>query len=349
MNLNKFLNGFSRLVMAPEGDGGGASGGGSSASAGAPTTATTDTNSNASASATTGTTAGQAAQASGDQTSATASVPAGVGAQTGDPNANTGDFKTRLGDLAKDPTIANFANEADMAKALIETKKLVGQKLGIPGPDATPEAKAAFYEAMGVPKDGAGYDFKKPEGLPDKLAELYSPENSKEWADFFREHGIPKEAANAIRNKYFQEVQKDIEGMLQEADKSDEAFGKVAAEIYGDNAKANAALQSVRTMVEKHVPAQLKAGMEQLSNTALLIMAATIRGETMALTGEDKTISRDNGTSSDGKTVSQLRDEARALQALPEYNSPFTPKGKSAHEKVVADVKAIYDRIGKMG
>lgn len=102
-------------------------------------------------------------------------------------------------------------------------------------------------------------------------------------------------------------------------------------------------------MVEKHVPAELKAGMDTLSNTALLIVAAAIRGETMALTGEDKTISRDNGTSSDGKTVAQLRDEARQLQALPEYSSPFTPKGKNAHDEVVAKVKGIYDRIGKMG
>lgn len=202
---------------------------------------------------------------------------------------------------------------------------------------------------MGVPKDGDGYDFKKPEGLPDKLAELYSPENSKEWADFFREQGVPKDVANAIRDKYFKEVQKDIEGMLAAADKSDEAFGKIAAEIYGDNAKANAALQNVRTMIEKHVPASLKPGLEQLSNTALLIVASAIRGETMALTGEDKTISRDNGTTSDGKTVAQLRDEARQLQALPEYSSPFTAKGKNAHDEVVAKVKGIYDRIGKMG
>lgn len=346
MNLTRFLNGTSRFCFAPEGEGGAT--GGSSAAAGAPTTAVTDTNANASASATTSTTAGAAAQASNEQTSATAAVPAGVGAQSGEAT-NTGDFKTRLGDLAKDPMLAGFGSEADLAKSYLETKKLVGQKLGIPGADATPEAKAAFYEALGVPKTADAYGFEKPTDLPEKLAEIYDPENQQEWAEFFREQGIPKEAANAIRNKYLAEIKKDMDGIMAQADKSDEAFGQMAAKIYGDNAKAQAAMQNVRTMIEKHVPPELKAGLDGLSNSALLIVASAIRGETMALTGEDKTISRDNGSSSDGKTVAQLRQEARDLQALPEFSSAFTAKGKVGHDKVVADVKAIYDRIGKMG
>lgn len=319
--------------------------------AGAPSTVTTNAgDTQNSVTATTGTTAGEAAKASTEQTSAAAAVPAGVGSQAADPKA-TGDFREGWDDsLKNDPSLKDFKDTASLAKALVDTKKLVGQKLGIPGPDASPEAKAAFHEAMGVPKEAAGYEFKAPEGLPEKIAAIYDEKHSEKWAGFFKELGVPKEVANAIRNKYFEETKAELEAFAKQADQSDEDFGKMAAQIYGDNKKADQALQNVRAIVEKHVPDALKAQLDSLSNSSLLIVAAAIKGETEALTGEDRTINRDGGGGgNDGKTVDQLRAEARELQALPEYSSPFTAKGKQAHADVVAKVKAIYDRIGKMG
>ena len=323
-----------------EGEAAGATGGTSSVSA--------DTNSNATASATVSTTAGDAAKVSNDQSSAAASVPAGIGSQAADTSVNS-DFRAEWpDDLKKDPYLSGFKTPQDIAKALIENKKMVGQKLGIPGPDATPEAKAAFYEALGVPKDPAGYEFTQPDDLPDALKETYDQEHADKWAKRFKDLGIPKDAAAALRKEFFAEVSEEMKGVMAQNDASEATFNKLSLEIYGDANKANEALQNVRTMVEKHVPANLKAAMAEMPSAALLAIASVIRGETMALSGEDKTISRDNGASSDGKTVAQLRDEARSLQALPEYSSPFTAKGKTAHDEAVAKVKSIYDRIGKM-
>jgi hypothetical protein len=346
MNLTRFLsfNGFSFLMDQASGDGAAAGGG---APAGAPAKATTSTTSNDSAAATAGTTAGDAAKASNDQTSAAASVPAGVGQDQGDKGVAP-DFKTSLGELAKDPALASFNSTADLAKSFLETKKLVGQKLGIPGPDATPEAKAAFNEAMGVPKEAAGYEFKPPENLPAALKDTYDEANAQKWAGLFHKHGVPKEAANTLRNELFAEIGKELEGMSEAADMSDEAFGKVAADIYGDNAKADQAMQYARTIIEKHLPAPLKAAMGQLSNTALLAVAAAIRGETIALTGEDKTIGDDGQTTANGKTVAQLREENREMMKDPAYNSPFTPKGKQAHEDLTKKVKDNYALINQM-
>lgn len=331
-----------RFCMSPD------EGGASSAVAGAPATASADTNSNASASATAGTTAGDAAKASSDQSSASASVPAGVGSQA-DSTATAGDFRTGWDDTLKnDPSLKDVKTSADLAKMYLDTKKLVGQKLGIPGPDATPEAKAAFYEALGVPKDPAGYDFKVPDNIPEAMKEAYDEEHAKKWAGLFQKHGVPKEAAQALRNELFAEISEEVKSMQEAADVSDKQFAELAKSIYGDDAKASAALQSARTIIERHLPAPLKAALGQLSNTALLAVAAAISGETKALTGEDKTISREGGDAGGGQTKEQLRAEARRLQALPEYNSPFTAKGKEGHEEVVKNVKALYDRIGKM-
>lgn len=343
MNLTRFLDSTSRFCMAEDG---GASGGASDGAA--PSKVSTDTNSNASASATVGTTAGEVAQASGNQSSASASVPASVGTDTTKAEPATGDFRSDWpDDLKKDPYLSGFKTPQDLAKALAENKKLIGQKLGIPTKESTPEAAAAFWEGLGVPKEPAGYELKVPDDLPEPLKASYDEANAQKWADIFKKNNVPKETANALRNELFSELKKEMEGVTSDIAKSDEEFGKMAAKIYGDNAKADQALQSVRTMVEKHVPAELKGAIGELSNSALLIMAATIRGETIALSGEDKTISRDNGDTGSGKSVDQLREEAREIMASPEYQSPVT-KGKVAHDDAKKKVADIYKRIGEM-
>jgi hypothetical protein len=338
MNRTRF-NFFPRFCMDQAGDGQGGA-------AGAPAKATAATTSNDSASATAGTTAGDAAKASSDQNSAAAAVPAGVGQDGGDKGAAP-DFKASLGEFGKDPAVATIGNAADLAKAFIETKKLVGQKLGIPGADATPEAREAFYTALGVPKDTAGYDFKQPDNLPEALKASYSQEHADKWAGIMKKHNIPKEAASALRQELFAEVTAEVGEMKAEVEKSDKQFAELARSIYGDDAKANTALQAARTMIEKHLPAPLKEALNQLSNTALLAVAAAVSGETKALTGEDRTIGTE-GAGASGKTISQLREEAREMQKLPEYSSPFTPKGKTAHEDLVKKVKDIYSQINQM-
>ncbi len=343
MNQTRFFSFLPRFCMDQQsGDGGAAAGG---AQPGAPAKTTAATTSNDSASATVGTTAGQAAEAEKTQTSQAASVQQPVGQQAGDGKTG-GDFRAEWPDeLKNDPALKDFKDTAALAKAYADTKKLVGQKLGIPGPDATPEQKDAFYEALGVPKEAAGYDFKIPDNIPEALKSTYDQAHADKWAARMKELGIPKEAAQALRADLFKEIADEVGEMSAEVEKSDKQFKELAVSIYGDEAKANAALERSRAIIEKHLPAPLKAAMAQLSNTALLAVAAAIGGETKALTGEDKTISRESGETASGKTIAQLREEARSLQALPEYNSAFTPKGKTGHDDVVKRVKDIYAEI----
>jgi hypothetical protein len=62
-----------------------------------------------------------------------------------------------------------------LAKNYVETKKLVGNSVQIPGKDAKPEQIAAFREKLGVPKDVSGYAEVKLatiEGLPPVSEEM---------------------------------------------------------------------------------------------------------------------------------------------------------------------------------
>lgn len=64
-------------------------------------------------------------------------------------------------DLKADKSLESFKDVGALAKSFVETKKLVGQKaLAVPGDGATPEEKAAFHAALGVPKTPAEYKLK---------------------------------------------------------------------------------------------------------------------------------------------------------------------------------------------
>lgn len=64
-------------------------------------------------------------------------------------------------DIRGDKSLADFKDPAALAKSYIATKAMVGQKaLAVPGENATPEERAAFHAALGVPKTPAEYKLK---------------------------------------------------------------------------------------------------------------------------------------------------------------------------------------------
>jgi hypothetical protein len=284
-------------------------------------------------------TAGDAAAASQESTSASASSPAlGTQADTATP-----DFKTSLGDFGKDPALADFKDAQTLAKSFLETKKLVGQKLGIPADDAAPEAKAAFFKALGVPDTEEGYGFTD-EGLPEALKASYSAENAKKWEGIMKEHNVPAKTAKALRDAIIKEAAEQAGKIAADTSRSDADFDKIATQIFGD--KKEAALQSARTVIEKHIPPELRERMANLPNDALLATAAALSGQAKETTGEDHVLGQ-NGEASASQTAEQLRTEGRALMASPEFSDPFA-KGKEAHEAVKSKVKALYERASQI-
>jgi hypothetical protein len=72
-----------------------------------------------------------------------------------------------------DGTLAKYKSPIEAFRALIEAQKVIGQGvLKLPGPDAKPEERAAFYDRLGRPKDAAGYaEVKAADGIhPEGLA-----------------------------------------------------------------------------------------------------------------------------------------------------------------------------------
>lgn len=329
------------MVMAPEGgDGGGggasggdAGGGDAGAKADGPMTKVTVND---------GTQGGN---------SGSASTPFAAGdANTGEDGGKV-DYKTLMGEYAEDPAFEAFKTDdgfdiQKIAKSYKETKALVGQKLGIPGEDASPEAKAEFYKALGVPEQGTseayGLRTEAPENWPEGVT--YDTEIGGKFAEKAKELNLTPDQAKGLQ-EWYDGMTVDMIGEIgQDAGMSEQEFDKVATDMFGD--KKDQILQDANVLLQKYVPEDIRADIaKSVPNTVLMAMAAAITGETKHLTGEDRAIGQDAGAS--GENAQQLRDKARKLMQDPAYNNPFA-KGQEEHERLKKEVRGIFQRIDQI-
>lgn len=61
-------------------------------------------------------------------------------------------------DLRSHKSLTKFKAPGDVAQAYVNLEKKLGERVAPPGDDATPEAKAAWRAALGVPADANGYE-----------------------------------------------------------------------------------------------------------------------------------------------------------------------------------------------
>lgn len=274
-----------------------------------------------------------------------ASASAGAPFVGGSEPAQTMDWGKMMGDYIKDPSFDAFKT-ADggydvqkIAKSYKETKSLVGQKLGIPDANATPEAKALFYKSLGVPEKAEEYGFQPPEGIPEALKNSYDPAVLNEFAGKAKELNLTKDQAVSLQKWFDGKQMEAYKGMEADVSKSDEEFDKLATGLFGD--KKQEALQNANAILQKAVPEALRADFANMPNSALLGMAA-IAKHFSSQGGEDKVLQNIQG--SPARSVSELKNEARDIMRTPEYSSPMA-KGREAHEAAVKKVKEIYAQV----
>lgn len=138
-------------------------------------------------------------------------------------------------------TAANFKTLPDLVKSLLHTKQLASGKtegmIKLPGENATPEEKAAFAKALGVPEKPEDYGFKKPDG---EMGNFYNDEQVSAFGKVAVELGLSKAQADGLLqwqlgiSKEFADTElEEGKKYLQEREtKLKEAFGtRVDAEV----------------------------------------------------------------------------------------------------------------------
>ena len=145
-------------------------------------------------------------------------------------------------------TLGRYKSVTDLAKTVIEQRKMIGNKnlVAIPGADAKPEEIAAWRKAIGAPETEEGYDFNIdpaliPKELQDKLPESakLTPELMKPFASWAHKHSIP---ASAI--KEFAPIQAAMDAARQQAaidmiiDADNQTLAEITKEWGGEEAAA---------------------------------------------------------------------------------------------------------------
>lgn len=104
-----------------------------------------------------------------------APAPPGATNGAGVAPAASADWRASLPEeLKAEPSLGGFKDVGALAKAWVETKRMVGDAVKIPGPDATPEQRAAYNKRIGVPDSPEDY------AKTIKLPEM--PKDHPEWS-----------------------------------------------------------------------------------------------------------------------------------------------------------------------
>ena len=163
-------------------------------------------------------------------------------------DANLGWRAALSDDLKQHPLIKDYQKPSEAIRDLVAFKESEGRKLLIPDMEkATAAEKAAYYVKLGRPEKPEGYEFTKPEGLPD---EMFNPKLAGDFAQFLYEKGAPKSLAQDIYKWYNQMVidssktVKDQEAQKEAATKqvTEEAVNKLKNEWVGDKFTENTAI-----------------------------------------------------------------------------------------------------------
>ena len=163
-------------------------------------------------------------------------------------DANLGWRAALSDDLKQHPLIKDYQKPSEAIRDLVAFKESEGRKLLIPDMEkATAAEKAAYYAKLGRPEKPEGYEFTKPEGLPD---EMFDAKLAGTFAQFLYERGAPKSLAQDIYKFYNQMVMdgskslKDQEAQKEAAEKqvTEAAINKLKDEWKGDKFTENTSI-----------------------------------------------------------------------------------------------------------
>ena len=234
-------------------------------------------------------------------------------------------------------TVKDFPS---LFKALDGAQSLIGttrQELACPVADAPQADWDAYYTRNGRPATADEYkeaEVVYPEGM------AHSDEVSKQMKAICHKHGLSV--------KQFDGLSKDYTGLMIETFKtqagaqvtSDAEFETLANQTFGDS--KDKVLETAKKIINEHKPKGFETHLASLDNKSLILLAGVLDSVRTKYMSEDFNITPQGAGG--GKSVDELRSDARVLMAKPEWSNSFHP----GHETIKAQVKEIYDTVEKL-
>ena len=112
-------------------------------------------------------------------------------------------------ELRQNKTLRNYKSAEEVAKALIATKKFVGEKgIKIPDENTAPEEVSQFYSKLGWPSDVSEYKIDRSKELPQ---EVVSKEDITPYLQKFHELHLTQEQVQGVMSVYDDSIKSAIE------------------------------------------------------------------------------------------------------------------------------------------
>jgi hypothetical protein len=211
--------------------------------------------------------------------------------------ASTPDLLSQIPeDLRNEPSLKNIKDLGSLAKSYVSAQRMLGSSVRIPGPDASEEVKAdfynkvgsipgvvklpdpndkasvdAFYEKLGRPKTADEYVVK----VPEEIAAYIEPEKVNGFKQLAHNLGLNKQQTEALTGFYMSNTQADIQRMAAQKNNTEAELKQVWGADY--DARLNAAKD-----VARHFSAKFPNEVTELVNSpagrnkVFLMMAAEL-------------------------------------------------------------------------
>lgn len=156
---------------------------------------------------------------------------------SGTPAAATDNRSAEAGNLdwAKAKGWVNETGQLDAAKladGYQSLEKRLGSMVTLPDEKAAPEDRDAFFKKLGWPGDPKGYEFARPDGLPEDVPyDEGMAERFKAWAN---EAKLPKAAAQALHDQYVKQFAEDVKAYEAELVTKAKAAHETLVKEWGD-------------------------------------------------------------------------------------------------------------------
>lgn len=239
-------------------------------------------------------------------------------------------------DISADPSLKDIKDVAGLAKSYVNSQKMLGSRIAIPGETATEAERNEFYAKLGRPEKPDAYEFKD-DGLPN---EIYGrQEILQTMRTSMHKHGLSKKQAEAIFADYTALMHGNITKLSEEATGKKTAAVEALKKEWGGNYDKNLAIAKAAFKKFGADPELTKfVDDSRLGDHPGFIKLFQAIG---AAVGGDKLI-EGGGAGGGGTTAEQAIAKIAEMEANPEIRKALTNPSDPAHKTHAAERTRLF-------
>lgn len=141
-------------------------------------------------------------------------------------------------DLKSNETLTGFQTIGDLGKEFIGLRGKLENAVILPGEDASDDEWATFYQKLGRPESPDGYEFQRPDDLPEDMP--YDEEREKDFRKLLYEIGATKSQADRLYKAYYEDTIQAWRKLQDQRKAYHDEQVTALQEKWGDQYQANA-------------------------------------------------------------------------------------------------------------